>query len=275
MKKFLTLLSLVFMLGLSACSQVPAGFVGVKVYMLGGAKGVDHEVLPVGRYWIGMNEQLFTFPVFSQNYIWTASKSEGRPEDESFTFQTKEGLTVNTDIGISYEIDPTKVSIIFQKYRKGIDEITHIFVRNMVRDALNKAASTMTVEEVYGPKKSDLLLAAQKDVAAQTKDIGIIIDKLYLVGSMRLPETVVAALNSKITATQNSMKVENEVAQAKAEAEKTIVAARAEAESNRLKLQTITPALIQFNAVQKWDGHLSTFSGSGTTPFINLNGGLK
>ena len=37
----------------AACSYVPAGNVGVKVNMLGGAKGVDTEILPVGKYWIG------------------------------------------------------------------------------------------------------------------------------------------------------------------------------------------------------------------------------
>ena len=36
-------------LTVAACSYVPAGNVGVKVNLLGGEKGVDSEVLPVGR----------------------------------------------------------------------------------------------------------------------------------------------------------------------------------------------------------------------------------
>ena len=120
---------------LSGCSKVPAGNVGVKVYLLGGEKGVDSEVLRVGRYWIGINEDLFLFPTFTQNYVWTKDATEGSPTDESITFQTQEGLGVNADIGISYHIDTDKVSLIFQKYRKGVDEITDIYLRNMVRDA--------------------------------------------------------------------------------------------------------------------------------------------
>ena len=34
----------------SACSRVEAGYVGVKVNLLGGDKGVDSEVLGVGKY---------------------------------------------------------------------------------------------------------------------------------------------------------------------------------------------------------------------------------
>jgi regulator of protease activity HflC (stomatin/prohibitin superfamily) len=89
---------------------------------------------------------------------------------------------------------------------------------------------------------------------------------------MRLPETVVAALNSKITATQDAMKVQNEVAQAKAQAEKAIAIARGEAEANRQKMASITPQLLQYEAIQKWNGVLpSMMTNGGSVPFINLS----
>lgn len=56
------------MFGTAGCSKVPAGEVGVKVYLLGTDKGVDHEVLGPGRYWIGINQDLYLFPIFTQNY---------------------------------------------------------------------------------------------------------------------------------------------------------------------------------------------------------------
>jgi hypothetical protein len=45
MKKTLLIIGL---LTLAACSKVPAGNVGIKVYLLGGDKGVDHEELGPG-----------------------------------------------------------------------------------------------------------------------------------------------------------------------------------------------------------------------------------
>ena len=44
--------------GCTSCRKVPAGYVGVKVYLLGGAKGVDSEKLGVGRHFIGFNEAI-------------------------------------------------------------------------------------------------------------------------------------------------------------------------------------------------------------------------
>lgn len=244
------------LISLSACSKVPAGHVGIKVYLLGGSKGVDMEELGIGRYWIGINEELYLFPTFQQNYTWTKEPVEGDATDESITFQTAEGLSVNADFGISYHVDPTKVSTLFQKYRRGLDEITDTFLRNMVRDALNKRSSRLEVESVYGEGKQSLIDSVQFDVTKQVSEQGLLIDKIYLVNDFRLPATVVTALNAKIEATQKAQQRENEVKQAMAEAE--IAKAKAEGERARQELEakTLTPILLQKMWLEKWDGRL-------------------
>ena len=274
-------LSLALLASVAACSYVPAGNVGVKVNMLGGDKGVDTEVLGVGRYWIGMNEQLYLFPTFMQNYVWTKDPTEGSPNDESISFQTADGMTANADIGISYSIDPEKVSLIFQTYRRGVDEITDTFLRNMVRDALVKEASNKPIEYVYGAGKADLLASVQKDVADQVTPIGIKIDKIYWIGEIRLPQTVIDSINNKNAATQQAQQRQNEVATAKAEAEKKVAeaegtaksllaVANAQAEANKVLAQSITPEFIQYQAITKWDGKLPTMTGSNAVPFIDV-----
>lgn len=267
---------------LAACSTVPAGHVGVKVYLLGGDKGVDSEELGTGRYWIGMNEELYLFPTFMQNYVWTAGVDEGSPNDESLSFQTVEGLTANADIGISYSIDPTKVTEIFQKYRRGVEEITDTFLRNMVRDALVKAASNKPIEYVYGVGKAELIATVQEDVTKQVAPIGIKIDKIYWIGDIRLPDKVITSINEKIGATQKAQQRQNEVAQAKAEADKKIEEARGQAESllkvaeaqakaNMLLTESLSPELLQYKALEVWDGKLPTTMVPGqATPFISV-----
>lgn len=274
-------LSMLLLGSVAACSYVPAGNVGVKVNLLGGAKGVDTEVLPVGRYWIGMNEELYLFPVFMQNYTWSANANEGNGNDESISFQTADGLTANADIGISYSIDPTKVSDIFQKYRRGVDEITDTFLRNMVRDSLVKQASNKKIEYVYGPGKADLIAAVQADVSAQVSGIGIIVDKIYWIGDIRLPKSVIDSINAKSVATQKAEQRQNEVAQAKAEADKKIEEARGEAESllkvaeaqakaNKVLAESLSPEFVQYQAITKWDGKLPTMTGSSVIPFVDV-----
>lgn len=279
MKRGLLLLAVMV---LSACSKVPVGNVGVKVYLLGGSRGVDMEELGPGRYWIGVNEDLFLFPTFTQNYTWTKEPIDGDNTDESITFQTDQGLSVNADVGISYAVDPTKVSVLFQKYRKGIDEITDVYLRNMVRDALVQSASTRQIEMVYGSGKAELLAEVEGRVRSQVEEIGIRVERLYWAGDFRLPATVTAAIDAKIKATQFAQQRANEVAAAKAEADKAIEVARGESQSTLMKAEAeakaITiqgqalannPRVLDLRTIERWDGKLPTITG-GATPFVSI-----
>jgi regulator of protease activity HflC (stomatin/prohibitin superfamily) len=267
---------------LAACSKVPAGNVGVKFQMYGDGKGSLQE-LPPGRYWVGWGYEMYTFPTFTQTYTFTRSSNEGRPVDESISFQTSQGLTVNADVGITYHIDPGKVTLIFQKYRKGIDEITDVYLRNMVRDALVKEAAGLDIESVYGKGKANLIEAVQRDVSDEVGPVGIVMEKIYWIGELRLPETVVQSINAKIQATQMAEQRQNEVAQAQAEAQKVeaeaqgqaqarITIAEAEAKAIALKGEALrqNPNVVQMSAIEKWDGRLPTYSG-GALPFLHLN----
>jgi len=275
-------LFLLAMLGLMtvACSKVPAGNVGVKVFLLGGNKGVDSEVLGVGRYWVGINEELYIYPTFQQTRAYTQEKSDDYG-DESFTFQTSEGMVCNMDLGVTFSIERDKISTLFQKYRKGVDEIQSVVIKNAIRDSLVSITSKMPVESVYGEGKAEMIAQVEKEVKESLKSNGINVEKVYLIGSVRLPRNVVEALNSKIEATQRAQQRENELREAEAQAKKTvaeaegkaksmIAIAEAESKANSLKIKTLTAELIQYEAIQRWDGHLSQVSG-GAIPFLNLN----
>lgn len=107
---------------------------------------------------------LFVFGVAASYLVSAKDPAEGSPNDESITFQTVEGMEVGADVGISYHIDPKKVSNIFQKYRKGITEITDIYLRNMVRGTFVAEASQLEVESVYGKGKNNLLMSVESRV---------------------------------------------------------------------------------------------------------------
>lgn len=168
----------------------------------------------------------------------------------------------------------------FQKYRKGIDEITDVYVRNMVRDAINTKTSTMDVADIYGVAKEKLMNDVTESVRSQVKPIGIIVEKIYWVGAMRLPATITAAIDSKIVATQKAQQRENDLQTAKAQAEierekargeadAKKISAKGEADANQLIQASLTPALVEYVKAQRWDGKLPTVTG-GATPLINM-----
>lgn len=268
--------ALIMLAALGGCSKVPPGNVGILVNLYGDSKGVQTREVGTGRYWLTPNENLYLFPTFTQTYTWSTKNGE------QIKFQSVEGLSITADVGITYRITPDKAALLFQKYRRGIEEITDIYIHNMVRDAFVEESSKLPIETIYGKGKADLVNAVQSKVQAAVTDIGLVVEKVYLVDDLILPEAVVLSINSKIKATQMAEQRQNEVAQSTAEANKEIAAAQgvaqsklivAEAEAKAIKLKADSlrdsQALVQWEAVGKWDGHMPQVSG-GATPFINL-----
>lgn len=273
----LALVAVVMSATFTSCSKVPAGYVGVKVNLLGSEKGVQQEVLGVGRYYIGFNEELFIFPTYQVNYVYTQDPTEGSKDNEEFTFQTVEGMVCEADLGVAMHFEKEAIAKMFQTYRKGEDEIRGIVVRKEIRDALNRVAGHMPVEYVYGAGKGALIDTVKAIVKTKLAPNGIIIDDVSLIGAVRIPKSIEDALNMKVKMTQDAQKAQNEVAKAKAEADIAVakahgvadskrIAADAEAYYNQKVSSSLTPAIVEMKRLEKWDGRYPTTYG--------VNGGL-
>jgi len=285
-KLFKVVVAVAAMLAASACSRVESGYVGIKVNLLGSDKGVQQEVLGAGRYYIGMNEELYIFPIFQQNCAFTASETDGNGcseslNDEAIRFQTVEGLAVKADVGIAFTLDKEKVPELFQTFRKGIVEISDSYVRRVVQDAFITAASTKRIDFIYGEGKATLLKEVNTNVKATLKDKGINVENVFFLSDLIVPPTVTQAVNAKIQATQKAQQRENKVAQAKAEADKAreeakgfadsqLIKARAEAESIKLRAAALRESadIATLNAIEKWDGKLPQYMGTQALPFL-------
>jgi regulator of protease activity HflC (stomatin/prohibitin superfamily) len=253
--------------------MISPGYVGVVVDMLGDEKGVESKEIHVGMHWIAPWKTVYQFPIFEQNDTWEGDR-------EGFNFQTSEGMAVSADIGITYHLRPEAIPNIFQRYRRGMDEITHVFIRNYIRDAINKSASKTRIEDLYSGKESffeDIEAHVRKDLSP----IGIELSRIYLIGRFHFPPTVISALNAKIEAVQRAQQRENELREAEAEAKKqvakaegqarcAILQAEAEAQANLVLAKSVTAELIQWQSVQKWDGKLPSVTSS-AVPFIQVN----
>src|SRR5262249_22774853 len=158
---------------------------------------------------------IYQFPTFLQNVIWTRSLNEGRGVDESITFNSREGAIINADVGISYQFAADKVPNLFVEFRQPADVITNIYIRNKVRDALNREASEMAVTDIYGTRKQELLNDVQHDLEGELGPKGIHFDTVSFTSGLRVPPQVEESINAAIEATQRAVQAENKVAQSK------------------------------------------------------------
>lgn len=250
---------------------VPAGYVGVLVNLYAD-KGVQNEVKSTGRYFLTINEQMYLFPTFNvlKNY------------EDVFVFQTSDAMDIQAHLGVEYNIDPDKAAQVFQVYRKGIDEITEINIRQYISDAVIKHASNIDINVLTQGGKSKLLEDATAELRSRLTPIGIRVIKLSWLDDLRYPQQVRDSINAKIEASQRALLRENEVAQSRAEAQKAIeqargiaeftkIRAQAEADAIAIKAKALAdnPAILQLNAIERWDGKLPVYMTEGAAvPFI-------
>lgn len=80
------------------------------------------------------------------------------------------------------------------------------------------------------------------------------------------------AIESKVTAEQEALRAKNKTVQIQEEAKQKLISAEAEAKSMSIRAHALTQnkALVEYEAVQKWDGKLPEYMMGGAMPFINL-----
>jgi regulator of protease activity HflC (stomatin/prohibitin superfamily) len=269
MKKLLLVIAAA--VALAGCGQVQPGHVGIKVNQFGSQAGVSDVALGVGTYFTPFGTTIYEYPVFTNTYTYSLSGTEGAPGNEEFNFQDKNGLGLSADIAVSYSVNTLLAPKLFQKYRTDAGGIIAGPLRNAIRNALVNRAAAMGVEEVYGPRKQELLNGVQLDVAAFFAPFGLNIEKLFWAGNVRVPDVVLTQINSKIANEQRALAAQAQVATVQAEAQQRIAQAEGEAKAIQVQGDTLrsNPQVLQLRAIEKWDGHLPQVT-SGATPFIQL-----
>ena len=255
----------------SCTRQVHPGNVGVEVNNIGSDAGVSSHSLGVGIYFVGFGQQIYEYPIYSRTYTWTQSATEQTAANEEFIFQDKQGLSLSADVAVAFSVDPTRAPRLFQKYRTAMEGIMAGPLRNAIRDALVTRAAQMSVEEIYGPRKAELIRGAESDVRNYMAPFGLTVERLYWAGNVRLPETVLAQINMKIANEQAALAAQAKVAQSQAEAQQQIALAQGEAESMRIRGDALrqNPEVVRLQAINKWNGVLPQVVGGGQPiPFI-------
>lgn len=80
------------------------------------------------------------------------------------------------------------------------------------------------------------------------------------------------AIEAKVTAEQSALQAKNKTVQIQEEAHQKIISAEAEAKSMSIRANALTQnkALVEYEAVQKWNGELPSYMMGNSIPLINL-----
>lgn len=289
----ITVLIALVILGLIASSwrSIEPGFVGIVFDKAN--HNVTAGALEPG--WALINpftQSIQQYPITIQTYSMVQKPNEGQTSgDDSIKVQSNEGQQLNLDVVIQYQVIKEEAGRLYQDWGgASIETVEDRVVRQYTRSQVPVAASKYGWEEITSSKRAIIVSEISQALATEFAKRHLELVS-FGVREVHLPESLQSALDQKIQAQQAAeqqkyqlqqaqVKAEQDKvtaegqanalrAQAQGEADATKIRAEAQSEANKNLAQSLTPELIRYQQLQRWDGKLPVFSGSGATPLID------
>jgi regulator of protease activity HflC (stomatin/prohibitin superfamily) len=183
---------------------------------------------------------------------------------------------------MNFHIDPAYVNDLYQKV--GLDFADKV-IDPAFNDFVKEVVPTYPIGEIL-PKREEIRQRAMAKLGDNLSRYHIIVDDIYF-ANIRFSPGYEGAVEAKQVAqqqvetqkqvlAQREIEAQQKVATAKGEAESILVVAQGQAKANDALSRSISPILVQYKGIEKWNGILPQVSG-GAVPFIDLSkmGGLS
>jgi prohibitin 1 len=181
---------------------------------------------------------------------------------------SKDLQDVKTNITINWHIDPVQVNRIFQRIGDE-EEILNGIVYPAVNEVVKAATAKKTAEEII-TKRTELKQEIDLELQERLKPYDVVVDDVSLVDVSFSPEFA-KAIEAKQIAEQQAKQADFDALKAEKEATASVNRAKGQAEAQRLQRLTLTPELLEQQAIEKWDGKFPTVMGGESLPLININ----
>ena len=177
---------------------------------------------------------------------------------------------------MNFHIDPAYVNDLYQKV--GLDFADKV-IDPAFNDFVKEVVPTYPIGEIL-PKREEIRKRAMTKLGDNLSRYHIIVDDIYF-ANIRFSPEYEGAIEAKQVAqqqvetqrqvlAQREIEAQQKVATAKGEAESILVVATGQAKANDALSKSITPILVQYKGIEKWNGILPQVSG-GAVPFIDLS----
>lgn len=257
--------TLVLGLVLAGCSPhvVEAGTVGVRVNW--GA--VQPSAMPEGLYWRTW------FKTRIVNLDARVQKKETRASASSRDLQV-----VTTIIALNYRLDPAQATSIYQSIGD-LPQVDQNIIDPVLQEAVKTATARYNAEELI-TKRPEVKQAITDYVTRVLSASHVQVVDLNIV-NFEFAEQYQQAIEAKQVAEQKALAATNDLRRIEVEAKQNeaiaqgkanaaLIQARAEAERQELLRQTITPELVQWEAIQKWNGQMPLVQGDAGGSFVDV-----
>jgi regulator of protease activity HflC (stomatin/prohibitin superfamily) len=223
--------------------QVQPGEVGVKTLFGKIQDGVLTEGLNVMNPMMDVRR----FDIRTQNYTMSGVHDEGeKMGDDAIRVLSADGLEVTIDLTILFRLMPDKAPEILRTLGEGYVDV---IVRPLTRTKIRDFAAYYDAVSLYSTKRDEFQARLFKAIGDEFAQRGLVLEQV-LIRNINLPESVKAAIESKINAEQESQKMRFVLDKEKQEADRKRVEAQGIADYQRILTASLTDKLLQYEQIK-------------------------
>lgn len=170
-------------------------------------------------------------------------------------------------IVVTYAINPEAVAKLY-KY-VGLNDFESKLVSPITYTSLKNVIGKWEADKLVGNREQ--AVSEVNTILRESLDNKYIIFQSFDLINIDYSDAFEKAIEEKQIATQQAIKEKNNTVKVQEIANQKIISAKAEAEAMTIKTRALSnnKSLVEYEAVQKWDGKLPTTT-SGVIPFINI-----
>ena len=168
---------------------------------------------------------------------------------------------------VNYNLMPQHVHEMYREVGMNyVDTILMPAIEGNIKDVIGKWNAQDLVAN-RATATADILGKLQSQLAKRYINV-----TSFQIIDINYSEVFERAIESKVTAEQEALKAKNKTVQVEEEAKQKLISAQAEAKSMQIRATALTQnkALVEYEAVQKWNGKLPEYMMGGSIPFINM-----
>lgn len=189
-----------------------------------------------------------------------------RLENTANTY-TKDVQQADITYVVNYQLQPENAHLMFKEVGRAWEKTILVPV---VEGAFKQVIGQWDAVELISNREK-ATNAAFKAVHDALSKRSVIITGIEMT-NIQYQKTFEHAVESKVTAIQKAIEEQNRTKQVQETAKQKIISAQAEAESMRIRANALqqNAKLVEYEAVQKWDGKMPQYMLGNSVPFINL-----
>ncbi|WP_421795360.1 SPFH domain-containing protein [Haliscomenobacter sp.] len=229
---------------ISSCFvQITAGSVGVQS-LFGKIQG---KVLTEGLNVVNPIMSVIKFDVKTQNYTMSAIHDEGDQEgDDAIRVLSSDGLEVVIDLTVLFRVTADKAPTILRTIG---EDYTNVVVRPIVRTKIRDLAANYEAVALYSSKREEFQQRLFTAIDKEFTKRGFSLEQV-LIRNLNLPQSVKAAIESKINAEQESQKMRFVLDKERQEADRKRVEAQGISDYQRILTSTLSDKLLQYEKIK-------------------------